>query len=253
MPQALFPEDSFPPSRNAPCFCGSGERFKRCCGSQAADRKPPHGIHIVEGFLNPEQCRQLAAAADSATGRRFTQPDGQGGRIDDLQRATEWVDFRDTHQQALDDLMARALEEQIIPTEGCEIAWYEEPQLLRYTSGGYYLHHSDAWQLVPEQRAWRKVVDRDISVLIYLNDGFEGGELEFKRFAYRLRPRAGMLVWFPSDVRYEHMAMPVTAGRRSVVVSWAAKAGVERIQAQPANRAIRWPDREKLIRPGASD
>jgi len=28
---------------------------------------------------------------------------------------------------------------------------------------------------------WRKAVDRDISLLIYLSDDFEGGELHFKR------------------------------------------------------------------------
>lgn len=253
MPHPLFPDDSFPPPRNAPCFCGSGERFKRCCGNQAADRRPPSGINIVEGFLSAAECAEIIGLADSAEGKRFTVPDGEGGRIYDPQRATEWVDFRESHQQRLDAVVARAFAEQIIPSEGREIAWYEEPQLLRYTTGGFYLHHSDAWQLVPEQRAWRKVVDRDISMLIYLNDLYEGGELEFKRLFYRLRPHPGMLVWFPSDVRYEHMAKPVTAGQRSVIVSWAALAGVERVQEQMANRAILWPSREKQIRPGASD
>ncbi len=253
MPYPLFPEDSFPPPRNAPCFCGSGERFKRCCGNQATNRRPPYGVNIVERFLSPEECSSLIELADSAPGKRFTVSDGSGGRMHDPQRVTEWVDFREGHQQVLDQLMARAFEERIIPAAGQEIAWYEEPQLLRYTAGGYYLHHSDAWQLVPELRAWQKVVDRDISVLLYLNDDYEGGELEFKRLFYRLRPRAGMLVWFPSDVRYEHMAKPVTHGRRSVIVSWAALVGVERVQAQIANRAILWPGREKQIRPGASD
>ena len=253
MSQPLFPDDSFPPTRNAACLCGSGERFKRCCGSQSADRKPPVGVQIVENFLSAERCSDLLQLADQSPGKRFTVPDGKGGRIYDEQRVTEWVDFRDSHQRVLDDVVARAFAEEIIPREQGEISWYEEPQLLRYTPGGYYLHHSDAYQLVPEQRAWRKVVDRDISVLIYLNEQYEGGEIEFKRFFYRLKPRAGMLVWFPSDVRYEHMARPVISGRRSVIVSWAAASGVERVQARPANRAILWPGREKQIRPDDSD
>lgn len=250
MPQPLIPDESFPPPRNAPCFCGSGKRFKHCCGDHAPHRAPPHGVRIVEGFLSTQQCEQLSNLADDTAGKRFTLPDGTGGRVYDEQRVTEWVDFRDSHQQLLDDVVARAFAEQIIPAEGRPIDWYEEPQLLRYTSGGYYLHHSDAYQLVPERRAWQKIVDRDISVLIYVNDEYDGGELEFKRLFFSLRPRAGMLVWFPSDVRYEHMAKPVTAGRRSVIVSWAAASGVERVQSERANRVILWPSREKQIRPG---
>ncbi len=248
MPQPPFPDDAFPPPRNAPCFCGSNERFKRCCGNRSPDRAPPFGVRIVENFLPPEDRRELLALAKVTPGRRFTTPDGRGGRVYDDQRVTEWVDFRESHQQILDDVVGRAFAEQIVPAEGQAIAWYEEPQLLRYTTGGYYMHHSDAWQLVPEAKAWHKVVDRDISMLLYLDEDFEGGELEFRRLFYTLRPRAGMLVWFPSDVRYEHMAKPVTAGHRSVVVSWAALAGVERVQAQRADRVLLWPGREKLIR-----
>jgi predicted 2-oxoglutarate/Fe(II)-dependent dioxygenase YbiX len=248
MSHPLFPDDSFPPGRNEPCFCGSGQRFKRCCGVRSSDRSPPFGVGIAEDFLTPEECRELLSLADGLPGRRFTRPAPEGGRTLDEQRITEWVDFRDGHQHLLDEVVARAFDERIIPVTAQSIDWYEEPQLLRYTAGGHYLHHSDAYLFVPERRAWRKALDRDISVLLYLNDEYAGGELEFKRLFYKLRPRAGMLVWFPSDVRYEHMARPVTSGRRSVVVSWAAAAGVERVQAQRANRAILWPSREKLTR-----
>ena len=49
-----------------------------------------------------------------------------------------------------------------------------------------------------------------------------------------------MLVWFPSDVRYEHMAKPVTRGRRYSLASWAAVSGVERVQSERAKRSILW-------------
>lgn len=38
MPYPLIREDSFPPGRNSQCFCGSGSRFKRCCGARFAER-----------------------------------------------------------------------------------------------------------------------------------------------------------------------------------------------------------------------
>lgn len=90
-------------------------------------------------------------------------------------------------------------------------------------------------------------VDRDISLLLCLNDEYEGGELHFKRLSWTLRPRAGMLVRFPSDVRYEHMAKLVTKGYRYTIVSWAAATGVERVQPERAMRSIAWDTREKKL------
>jgi predicted 2-oxoglutarate/Fe(II)-dependent dioxygenase YbiX len=205
-------------------------------------------VSIVEEFLSPQECRELVRLADATAGNQFIALDSQGNSVLDEHRVAEWVDFRDSGQQMLDDVVARAFEEFIIPSTGQSIDWYEEPQLLRYTAGGFYLHHSDAYLFVMEQKAWRKAVDRDISVLIYLNDEYEGGALEFKRLFYTLRPRAGMLVWFPSDVRYEHMAKPVVNGCRYALVSWASASGVEKVQAKRANRAILWDTREKKIR-----
>jgi predicted 2-oxoglutarate/Fe(II)-dependent dioxygenase YbiX len=245
MPHALIPDDSFPPGRNDPCYCGSGRRFKHCCGVASVSRTPPHGVEIVEDFMPPDERREFVAMADSMDGRRFTALDPDGNEVPDEHRVTEWVSFRDTRQRMLDEIVARAFAEHIIPRTGRTIEWYEEPELLRYTPGGFYLYHADAHLFVPEQRAWRKAVDRDISLLIYPNDDYEGGELVFKRLLYTLRPKAGMLVWFPSDVRFEHMAKPVVTGRRYALVSWAAVSGIERVQAERANRSISWATREK--------
>ena len=202
----------------------------------------------MEEFLSERECAELLEMADALDGERFKMRDrARNMEITlDPTRVCEWMKLGDA-QQTLDQLVARAYEEQVIPRTGLDIEWYEEPQLLRYTAGGYYQYHVDAYYLVPEEKAWRKAVDRDISILIYLNDDFEGGELEFKRFGYYLRPRAGMLVWFPSDVRYEHMARPVSSGRRYAVVSWAAAVGVERVQAERAKRSILWSTREKKL------
>jgi predicted 2-oxoglutarate/Fe(II)-dependent dioxygenase YbiX len=210
------------------------------------ERPPPHGIGVVESFLAPEECRKLVKLADSLRGERFMVLDRARNLVRTLDntRVAERVSFGDS-QHLLDDVVARAFEEQILPRTGQRIDWYEEPQLLRYTSGGFYLYHSDAYDYVVEHRAWRKAVDRDISLLLYLNDEYEGGELEFKRLSYTMRPRAGMLVWFPSDVRYEHMAKVVTRGCRYALVSWSAVSGVERVQPERANRAICWETRQK--------
>ena len=249
MSYPLFPDKAFPPGRNEACFCQSGERFKHCCGAQTAERLPPFGVGILENFLTPEQCSAICTLAADTPGKLFMARDSMQNLVPDKNRVTEWINFQEQDQQIMDQLVARAFAEQVIPRTGQNIEWYEEPQLLRYTPGGYYRYHSDAYYLVPESAAWRKVVDRDISILLYLNNDYEGGELEFKRFSYTLKPRAGMLVWFPSDVRYEHMAKPVISGERYVLVSWAAASSLPRVQTERAKRSIDWLTREKKAAP----
>ena len=75
-------------------------------------------------------------------------------------------------------------------------------------------------------------------MLIYLNDDFKGGMLRFDRFNYRVKPRAGMAVLFPSDCRYIHEAENVTDGVRYAIVSWASVNGVDKICTRPPEPAI---------------
>ena len=69
------------------------------------------------------------------------------------------------------------------------------------------------------------MIDRDLSVLIYLNDDFEGGEVNFSNFGFDIKPSSGLLIAFPSDHRYLHAAQLVTSGVRYAIVSWAAIIG----------------------------
>ena len=241
----LIPENSFPPARNDTCYCGSNIRFKHCCGDISEPRKPPHGIEIIEGFLSPQECSEVITLAQSKEDMPFQARHPITGEVSlDSTRVCSRVQMGE-HQNILDNLVARAFEQEIIPRSDQPIEWYEEPQLLHYLAGGFYYYHCDNAYLVPRENAWRKAVDRDISLLIYLTDDFEGGELHFKRLNYSLKPKAGMLVWFPSDMRFEHMAKPVTRGNRLAIVSWAAAKGVERVQDERALRAIDWTSREK--------
>lgn len=43
-----------------------------------------------------------------------------------------------------------------------------------------------------------------ISFSLYLNDDFEGGELEFEKFPIKLKPKAGMLIVIPGGEKYSH-------------------------------------------------
>jgi predicted 2-oxoglutarate/Fe(II)-dependent dioxygenase YbiX len=51
-----------------------------------------------------------------------------------------------------------------------------------------------------------------ISVLLYLNDNYKGGELYFKEFNLTVKPIAGSIVIFPSLPPYYHASLPLISG-----------------------------------------
>jgi predicted 2-oxoglutarate/Fe(II)-dependent dioxygenase YbiX len=56
--------------------------------------------------------------------------------------------------------------------------------------------------------------------LLYLNDDYSGGELEFRNFQLKISPKKGMLLLFPSNFAYAHIAHPVTSGTKYAFVTW---------------------------------
>jgi predicted 2-oxoglutarate/Fe(II)-dependent dioxygenase YbiX len=86
----------------------------------------------------------------------------------------------------------------------------ESFNILRYQHGQEYKAHYDGGT---ESK-------RSISVIFYLNDDYEGGELEFVNFDLKIKPKAGTLYVFPSSYPYAHIAHPVTSGTKYAIVSW---------------------------------
>jgi len=57
-----------------------------------------------------------------------------------------------------------------------------------------------------------------ISAVVYLNDNYEGGEIEFTRQGLKVKPEAGDIILFPSNFVYEHASCEVFEGIKYSVV-----------------------------------
>jgi len=206
----------------------------------ARDAFPP-GFLFVQNFLTPEVCDRLVAECEALPG--IKQGVAAGG--DDLStvhsdvRISETVDIHKLKTDVF-DLVRRAYAETVAPNYGVEIEWFERPEILRYRVGGEYKPHSDAENWFADERKWKRVIDRDISILIYLNEGFVGGEIAFPNFGMQLQPKRGLLIAFPSDARYLHTARPLISGVRYALVSWSAVKGSPRVgpEAAPGDRIL---------------
>jgi hypothetical protein len=100
--------------------------------------------------------------------------------------------------------------DQYIREYGAVIEDFEPPHLLRYGKEQKFNYHVDD----------HPQLTRRISMTYYLNDEYEGGDVEFKRHGLRFKAKKGDLLIFPSNFMYHHQVYPVTDGLRYVVVQW---------------------------------
>ena len=105
-------------------------------------------------------------------------------------------------------------------------------QALYYEDGGFYRCHADnASEIVKNNRLIDyKIVanNRKITTLLFLNDDFSGGEIEFCHLRYNnnrgviFKPKEGMLIAFASHPIFAHEVREVKGKRYSLVKWWNA-------------------------------
>ena len=62
-----------------------------------------------------------------------------------------------------------------------------------------------------------------MTAIYYLNDTFEGGEIDFERAKLVVKPRRGLLLAFPSDAAHVHEVLPMRSGVRYTMPVWFTK------------------------------
>jgi len=86
--------------------------------------------------------------------------------------------------------------------------------LLKYSVGGKYNLHVDSYT----------TLFRTLSVIINLNDEYEGGDLIFGnqkgKEIKRYKLQKGSIVFFPSNFLYPHGIEPIIKGTRYSIVAW---------------------------------
>lgn len=176
-------------------------------------REEPY-VARIDALLSADECAyvidRLGAAVrpslviDPSSGRRMPNP------------------VRDSHGANVappdEDIVLHAINRRIATATATDWAQGEPLHLLRYTPGQQYRPHLDALPGVANQRV--------LTVLIYLNDGYGGGET---RFADGMTVRGGIgdAVIFANvrddgspDPRTEHAGLPVTHGTKWLATRW---------------------------------
>jgi prolyl 4-hydroxylase len=182
---------------------------------QAEALVPGGAVTRFPGLLSVGECAHVAQAAadllaptvvvDPRTGRQTPHP----------VRTSDGAVIGPTRET----LVVQAINRRIAAASATDWRQGEALTVLRYAPGQQYRAHFDTLPGTGNQRVK--------TMLVYLNEGFEGGETTFPQYGLVIRPRAGDAVLFDNtlpdgsvDRRSLHTGEPVRRGVKWLATRW---------------------------------
>ena len=172
-------------------------------------------ITRFERLFTPAECAWLAAAAEPMLAPAVVVQPGTGRQLRDPVRICDSVGFT----WPLENAAIHALNRRIAAASGTRPEQGEPLQVLRYRPGGEYRPHFDAITDFANQRT--------MTMLVWLNDDYEGGETHFPTPGLKLKGRTGDAILFRNvgpdhraDPASGHAGLPVTAGEKRIASRW---------------------------------
>jgi predicted 2-oxoglutarate/Fe(II)-dependent dioxygenase YbiX len=173
-------------------------------------------IRFSEAFTRPDICAWLV---DRSRGR-FKR-----ARMFDGTRPT-FAASRNNSDYHFDivnaDLVLALVRERVAALVRLPVPQMEVPQIFHYAQGEEIKAHFDHVRGQGGVKA-----ERIATLLLYLNDDYEGGELEFPKVGVRRKGRAGDAIYFANvdaagqpDPLSLHAALPVTRGEKWIFSQW---------------------------------
>lgn len=186
------------------------------------DRTDPN-VWMLDGLLEPWLCDYvIAMAAPTLTRGKILDEEGQ--EVEREERTNTVMHFGLVDSDVILELIsARLAAAADMPPENAEALG-----VLHYATGEVYKPHVD---YIPEtlQNApiLEKLGQRVRTLLVYLNDGFEGGATEFPHLKVGYKPPRGCALIFDSvkpDGRVDpmtlHVGAPPTSGQKWAISKW---------------------------------
>jgi hypothetical protein len=112
-----------------------------------------------------------------------------------------WQDVYDVQAPAVEDYRR---DYNIMP-----LKYWESFNFIKYGPGQHFKEHHDHGYSY----------NCTVSLVAYINDDYDGGELYFRLQGLNIKPKAGDLYIFPSNYMYPHQAMPVNSGTKYSIVT----------------------------------
>ena len=177
-------------------------------------------VHAVPGFATASECRWLIAAAAPRLDRAgvYNNPTGV-----DPGRTNEFAPLNFANSDMIVEVIRHRIANQLTAPLAC----LEMPQVLHYDVGQEFVLHCDFL----DPQAMREEIARNgqrvATVLIYLNEEYEGGQTSFPQLGFDHRGKTGDVLIFGNidaagapDPRAQHAGCPPTRGEKWVFSQW---------------------------------
>jgi len=184
-------------------------------------------IFTVKKFLPAEACAWLIdQARRRLISAKVKNPETGAAAVDEQMRTNSGAGFSAIES----DLIVQLTCLRISAAIGLPLIQQEPTNVLHYTPGQQYRSHYDF--IVPGDEATfadelRRLGQRVCTVLVYLNDDYEGGETDFPRLNWRFKGETGdaLIFWNLSATgereRHSlHAGLPVASGEKWLLSKW---------------------------------
>ncbi len=162
---------------------------------------------VIESLFTPEECQALITVSEQMGFEASLVRTRQGEIVDKNMRDNDRVVFDDTE---LRDFLWEKIQSEVPEIDGWKP--YGLNERLRY------YRYKDGQQFKPHVDGSHKIAEGDLSLvtmLVYLNEDFDGGETTFVIEFQKIKPKIGMVLLF--DHKILHSGMPVTNGTKYVL------------------------------------
>jgi hypothetical protein len=201
---------------------------ERQVNSSITTTNPGLGLNIYHNVFSTEDATRYISTLESnlTDGKFYTWSEAQvTNSTTPIKKARDCVDFRykqenlgprndnnaeliDLHQEIYEKL--KLCIDDYCRYWGINITYYEAFNFVKYEGEGkhFRIHadHGPAYNCT-------------VSAVIYINDDYEGGELQFPRLDNLVyTPKSGDIAVFPSNYIYEHASLPMKSGTKYCVV-----------------------------------
>lgn len=184
----------------------------------------PH-IRLMRGFATKAECRWLVELARKRLSPATVFDRASGGQTQDPSRDNSYLLLRLGEM----NVFTEVIRARISAATRLPIPLFEPSQLLHYSVGQQFKPHHD--YLDPANPAYAEDLarfgQRIATVLIYLNDEYEGGETSFPAIGLNFRARVGDALFFANvtrdgapDLSTMHAGLPPTSGEKWVFSQW---------------------------------
>jgi len=165
-------------------------------GELSSDGKRYHWMPAYVGY------QQLMPEYRDCVDFKFKKTDIEQDKSEDsLKLQSLWQDLYDAKLPAVEDYSRMY--------NIHSLKYWEAFNFIKYGPGQHFQEHHDHGFSY----------NCTVSLVSYVNDDYEGGELFFRLQNLKVKAEAGDLFIFPSNFMYPHQAMPVTSGNKYSIVT----------------------------------